>query len=53
MSNYRTYRFLPNSSKNIWLKEAVDQRKLTKKSATNDNVGIMHYDICYSTIEPL
>jgi len=36
---------------NIWLKETIDQRKLTKKSSPNDN--IMNYDICYLIIELL
>jgi hypothetical protein len=53
MSNYGTCQLLPDSSKNIWLKEAIDQRKLTRKSTPNDNIMIMHYNIYYSIVKLL
>jgi hypothetical protein len=53
MSNYRTYRLLLDSSKNIWLKEAIDQRKLTRKSTPNDNIMIIQHDIYCSIVKLL
>jgi len=51
MSSYGICRLLPHSSRIYGFEQVGDQRKLTKKSTPNDNMMIMHYDICYLIIE--
>ena len=46
MSNCGTYRLLRDSSKICGSKEAVNQRRFTNESTPDDNMMMMHYDIC-------